>query len=112
MPWFRRARRPTDEELAAKRTAWFEAYTSMPNVVAPASHGPYSCPCCGHVTLSERGGYEICGECKWEDDGQDDHDAHVVRGGPNGPLSLEAARAAYVGRGGTRLPHQAPLEPG
>jgi len=33
--------------------------------------------------------------CWWEDDGQDDEDADVVRGGPNGELSLEAARHNY-----------------
>lgn len=33
------------------------------------------------------------------------HDAHVVRGGPNGRLSLEDARADYVRQGGTPLPH-------
>jgi len=32
----------------------------------------------------------------WEDDGQDDHDADEVRGGPNGSLSLTQARANYV----------------
>lgn len=26
------------------------------------------CPCCGFKTLSERGGYEICPVCFWEDD--------------------------------------------
>jgi len=30
------------------------------------------CPCCGHLTLRERGGFELCPECDWEDDGQDD----------------------------------------
>jgi hypothetical protein len=82
----------------------------MKNVYAPESDGPYSCPCCGHVTLPERGGYDICRKCGWEDDGQDDHDAHVVRGGPNDG-SLEDARAAYVRNGGTPLPHQPPTEP-
>ena len=97
--WFSRRRRPDDEkvtvvrgphddpsltdaELIAQRTQWFEMYTGQRNVLADESGGPYSCPCCGHLTLSERGGYEICGECGWEDDGQDDHDADVVRGGP------------------------------
>ncbi|WP_240918015.1 CPCC family cysteine-rich protein [Phycicoccus sp. HDW14] len=74
------------------------------------SGGPYSCPCCGHVTLAERGGYEICDECGWEDDGQDDHDAEVVRGGPNGRESLASARAAYIGEGGTPLPHRRPTD--
>jgi hypothetical protein len=101
----------TDEQLIAQRTAWFETYTSQKNVFASEPGGPYSCPCCGHVTLSERGAYEICRECGWEDDGQDDHDADVVRGGPNGRQSLNDARAAYVRHGGTQLPHQPPVEP-
>lgn len=41
------------------------------------------CPCCGHLTLGERGCFEICAVCFWEDDGQDDVDAHLDRGGPN-----------------------------
>jgi hypothetical protein len=53
------------------------------------------CPCCFCKTLGERGGFEICPVCFWEDDGQDDHDAEVVRGGPNGVLSLTDARANY-----------------
>jgi hypothetical protein len=53
------------------------------------------CPCCRYWTLTERGAFEICDECNWEDDGQDDEDADVVRGGPNGSLSLTAARELY-----------------
>jgi len=30
------------------------------NVFRPAADGPYCCPCCGYITLGERGGYEIC----------------------------------------------------
>jgi hypothetical protein len=37
----------------------------------------------------------MCHACCWEDDGQDDHDAEEVRGGPNGALSLAAARANF-----------------
>jgi uncharacterized protein YjbI with pentapeptide repeats len=55
-----------------------------------------NCPCCFSRTLSGRGGFEICEVCYWEDDGQDDADADVVRGGPNGTLSLTAARANYA----------------
>ena len=40
--------------------------------------------------------YVICPVCCWEDDGQDDEDAHEVRGGPNGSLSLTQARENYV----------------
>jgi hypothetical protein len=53
-----------------------------------------ACPCCGYLTLSERGAHEICGVCFWEDDGQaanpDD-----VRDGPNGRLSLTRAQENY-----------------
>jgi cysteine-rich CPCC protein len=101
----------SDEELIAQRTAWFQRYTQIKNIYAPPSDGPYSCPCCGHVELTERGGYEICGECGWEDDGQDDHDSSVIRGGPNGAQSLDQARADYAAAGGTPQPHRPPTEP-
>jgi Cysteine-rich CPCC len=101
----------TDEELVARRTQWFGFYTSQQNVMGPETGGPYTFPVCGHLTLSERGGYEICPECGWEDDGQDDHDSHVVRVGPNGPISLDDARADYIAHGGTRLPHRPPSDP-
>lgn len=55
----------------------------------------YPCPCCGSRTVGERAEYEICPVCFWEDDGQDDNDADVVRGGPNQELSLTAARENY-----------------
>jgi len=38
------------------------------------------CPCCGSCTISERGDYEVCKVCWWEDDGQDNHDADEVLG--------------------------------
>ena len=53
------------------------------------------CPCCLDSTLAERGCYEICPNCGWEDDGQDDYDADVVRGGPTGNLSLTEALLSY-----------------
>lgn len=31
----------------------------------------FQCPCCDYFTLGERGGYEICLVCFWEDDGND-----------------------------------------
>lgn len=55
----------------------------------------YRCPCCRCRTLTERPGYEICPVCFWEDDGQDDHDANEVRGGPNADLSLNQARQNF-----------------
>ncbi len=67
------------------------------NVTKPAmSDGSmYACPCCGKRALSERGSYEICKTCGWEDDGQDEHDADEVRGGPNGRFSLTEARKLF-----------------
>ncbi|WP_425612204.1 CPCC family cysteine-rich protein [Xanthomonas indica] len=72
---------------------------------------PLRCPCCGYKTLSERGEFEICAVCFWEDDGQDDNDADEVLGGPNGNLSLTQARANYQQFGASRrqdLPHVRP----
>lgn len=74
------------------------------NAYALPCDGPsYRCPCCCHVTLSERGGHEICPVCFWEDDGQDDHDADVVRGGPNRLLSLADARRNFKMHGASDL---------
>ncbi|PQZ51833.1 hypothetical protein CQ052_05535 [Ochrobactrum sp. MYb15] len=56
---------------------------------------PLRCPCCRFKTLNERGGYEICVVCFWEDDGQDEDDAHEVLCGPNGGISLTEGRANY-----------------
>src|SRR4051812_38121127 len=55
----------------------------------------FRCPCCKYLTLPSRGSYEICPVCFWEDDGQDEHDAEVVRGGPNASLSLRQAQENY-----------------
>ncbi|MEV0842708.1 CPCC family cysteine-rich protein [Actinocatenispora sera] len=69
------------------------------NVVRGEADGPHRCPCCGYVTLAERGMSEICPVCFWEDDGQDDHDADLVRGGPNKRLSLTDARRNFAAFG-------------
>ncbi|MGJ4881685.1 MULTISPECIES: CPCC family cysteine-rich protein [unclassified Bradyrhizobium] len=57
--------------------------------------------------MGERGGFEICPVCYWEDDGQDDHDADLVRGGPNGALSLTEARANFKTLGASEAAHRA-----
>ncbi len=84
---------PSPEEHA-RRLAWFVEYAAR--LDGQPLGLPLRCPCCGCRTLAERGGWEICPVCFWEDDGQDDHDAAVVRGGPNGSLSLAEARANYL----------------
>ncbi|MGD9925811.1 MAG: CPCC family cysteine-rich protein [Pseudorhodoplanes sp.] len=65
------------------------------------------CPCCGYRTLTEPAAFEICAVCCWEDDGQSDADAGIVRGGPNGALSLSAARENFA-RTGACDPNFAP----
>ena len=82
--------RPTSVRMCAVSEA------SNFNVYRGPESGPHACPCCGYLTLEERGSYGICSVCFWEDDGQDDHDADVVRGGPNGSLSLTQARANFA----------------
>ncbi len=84
---------PSPEEHA-RRLAWFAEYTAHLDSQPPGL--PLRCPCCGCRTLDERGEFEICPVCFWEDDGQDYHDAEVVHGGPNGALSLTRARANYL----------------
>jgi len=54
------------------------------------------CPCCFYLTLTERGGYEICEVCWWEDDGQDDETADEAWGGPNSDLSLTQGRYNFA----------------
>ncbi|MCC7137573.1 MAG: hypothetical protein IT460_03995 [Planctomycetes bacterium] len=96
-----RSDRPSESELQRRR-AWFHRYVEQveSGVTRPAEAGvTYTCPCCGYPTLADRGGYDICDLCWWEDDGQDDHDATVVRGGPNKHYSLAAARANWTAYG-------------
>jgi hypothetical protein len=70
--------------------------TAFKNISFPTEkEKAYRCPCCHFKTLHCRAGYEICPVCFWEDDGQDDHDAEEVRGGPNRKLSLTEARNNY-----------------
>ncbi len=59
----------------------------------------YPCPCCNFKTLHGRGQDEICPVCFWHDDGQDDHDADEIRGGPNYELSLTQARRNFADYG-------------
>jgi hypothetical protein len=55
----------------------------------------YRCPCCKHKTLHGRARFEMCPVCCWEDDGQDEHDAEEVWGGPNGSLSLRMGQENF-----------------
>jgi hypothetical protein len=88
------------EANSVERRGFSEGRPRQESVVRGPQPGVlYACPCCRILTLPERGGYDICPVCFWEDDGQDDHDAAVVRGGSNYELSLEAARRNYAAFG-------------
>jgi hypothetical protein len=68
--------------------------------------GRVTCPCCGYPTIAERGTFEICSLCAWEDDGQDDPahrpaasppvDPDTVAGGANHDYSLTEARRNFA----------------
>jgi len=76
------------------------------NIFKPReSEKTYRCPCCRYKTLYGRGHFEVCKVCFWEDDGQDDHDADRVRGGPNGGLSLSQARLNFAAYGAWSREH-------
>ena len=81
-----------------RRREWFQSYVNrieQGTIKAPRPGMIYACPCCGYPTLHERGGYDICPLCNWEDDGQDDPHADEVWGGPNGAYSLTEARENF-----------------
>lgn len=77
----------TGAYLAARLRALGESVDAVhgePEPLAP-------CPCCGCRTLAAPDDFQICPVCWWEDDGRDTADADAT-GGPNGELSLAAAR--------------------
>lgn len=82
------------------------------SVKAPLRDGmKYRCPCCGYKTLNERGEYEICAVCFWEDDGQDYADANTNRIlGPN-HISLTLGRENYQKFGATQKRALASVRP-
>jgi hypothetical protein len=54
------------------------------------------CRCCGYLTLTEYGGYEICPVCGWEDDPTTIFESGVA--GPN-HMSLAEARRQFARHG-------------
>ena len=54
----------------------------------------FECPCCHQRTLSDRGHWDVCSNCKWKDDPiqRDDPD----RGGGSNQMSLKDAWVAYM----------------
>lgn len=73
-----------------------------------------TCPCCGYRTLPERGAYDLCPVCWWEDDAAAT-DAESLAG-PNGTTRAEGQRlyqryGACDLRGVHRVRPPAPREP-
>jgi len=70
-----------------------EAYDECDKCKYLNVHGPVACPCCGSMSLSEEGGYEICPVCDWEDDLLQRNEPDYA-GGANW-LSLNRSRENY-----------------
>jgi hypothetical protein len=62
----------------------------------------YACPCCGYKTLPDRGAYDLCPVCWWEDEGTEPWDVSD----PNGRTLVEAQQEFLA----QRLPYR--LRPG
>ncbi len=56
--------------------------------------GHVPCKCCGSVTVSEEGSYDICDVCGWEEDPS--QAKHPDMSGGANSLSLNQARAAWL----------------
>ncbi|HVH12830.1 MAG TPA: CPCC family cysteine-rich protein [Longimicrobium sp.] len=74
---------------------WREMEWAGATLEIPAAPILHHCPCCAFRTLpdEERGSYDICDVCGWEDDLVQYRDPEY-RGGANGE-SLNEARAAF-----------------
>lgn len=90
----------TDQNNEQLNSLWFDFYTkeidSSPNTGYKKFGNYFLCPCCHFPTLTERQSFEICMLCNWEDDGQDDHNADKILGGPNKDYSLSEARQNFI----------------
>jgi hypothetical protein len=78
------AERALLDEVEARRRAFSDALEAS-NIL----HGKHLCPCCGLPTIDERGDYEVCVVCLWED-GIGETDPRRVS--PPNYVSLERAR--------------------
>lgn len=56
----------------------------------------FTCPCCGYISLTSRGGFEICAMCFWEDDGHETEEYwREIPCGPN-RVSLREAQKNFL----------------
>lgn len=56
----------------------------------------HACPCCAYVTLAERGRYEICPICFWEDEDHWMDDEPNQSSAANHGLTLNDARRNFA----------------
>lgn len=87
-----------------QRRRWLARRAAVPDPHLP-------CHCCDCLTIRERGRYEICAVCFWEDDPGQTPD--FDEGGAN-PLGLDEARKNYREIGACEpnmLPHVRPPHP-
>lgn len=85
----------SDYAIAKKQNAKTEEEKLYPKWDKFSKIKKYLCPCCNFPHFMDDPHYAICIVCGWEDDGQTDHDADKVLGGPNGDLSLTKARENF-----------------
>lgn len=89
----------TEESNEELNKHWFNFYVdqlaSVPKTDFKKVDGYFLCPCCHFPTLTEREAFDICFLCNWEDDGQGNHNADLVLGGPNQSYSLTEARRNF-----------------
>ena len=89
----------TQESNEEVNKRWFGFYVeqlaSVPKIGFKKVDDYFLCPCCHFPTLTERACFNICFLCNWEDDGQDNHNAELVLGGPNQSYSLTEARQNF-----------------
>ncbi len=61
--------------------------------LVPLSIYRFACPVCGRKTLEQRGMNEICSECGWEDDAEDDESWESPA---NGEATIKESRQSYL----------------
>ena len=72
-----------------------EAPAGEENVfILPLKRFMFRCPVCGQRTLTDRGAFEICDECGWEDEGIDGDDEQSF--GPNDDYTIKEYREEYL----------------
>lgn len=81
------------DKLAPVTNEFLASALKIETIVGKPAHRE-ACPCCGIRTLEERGVFDICLVCWWEDDGLDNRNAEM-QSGPNEGLSLTQARLNY-----------------